>query len=66
MRKYSPVIGLLAVITAMAIFQIGTLNADASSATISSQSNQAKLTLSDSRGNVNGPNGHSTRQRQGR
>ena len=40
MRKYSPVIGLLAVITAMAILQLGTLNADASSATISSQSNQ--------------------------
>jgi hypothetical protein len=40
MRKYSPVIGLLAVITAMVIFQIGTLNADASSATTSSQSNQ--------------------------
>ena len=42
MRKYSPVIGLLAVITAMAILQLGTLNADASSATISSQSNQIR------------------------
>jgi hypothetical protein len=42
MRKYSPVIGLLAVITAMVIFQIGTLSADASSATISSQSNQIR------------------------
>ena len=39
MRIYSPVIGLLAVITAMAILQLGTLNADASSAAISSQSN---------------------------
>ena len=42
MRRYSPVIGLLAVITAMAILQLGTLNADASSATISSQSNQIR------------------------
>ncbi len=42
MRKYSPVIVLLAVVTAMAILQIGTLNADASSATISSQSNQIR------------------------
>ena len=39
MRRYSLVIGLLAVITAMAILQLGTLNADATSATISSQSN---------------------------
>ncbi len=40
MRKYSPVIGLLAVITAMVIFQTGTLNADASSPATSSQYNQ--------------------------
>ena len=40
MRRYSLVIGLLAVITAMAILQLGTLNADATSARISSQSNQ--------------------------
>jgi hypothetical protein len=42
MRTYSPVIGLLVVITAMVIFQIGIRNADASSATISSQSNQIR------------------------
>ena len=42
MRIYSPVMGLLVVITAMAILKLGTLNADASSVTISSQSNQIR------------------------
>lgn len=40
MRKYSPVIGLIAIITAMAIFQFGALEVDAASSTISSQFNQ--------------------------
>ena len=39
MRGYSPARELLAVITAMTIFQFGALNVHASSATISSQSN---------------------------
>ena len=42
MRIYSPVMGLLVVITAMAILKLGTLNADASSVTISSESNQIR------------------------
>jgi hypothetical protein len=42
MRKYSPVIGLLVVITAMATLQFGTLNAHAYSTTVSSQSNQIR------------------------
>ena len=40
MRKYSPVIGLMAIIAAVAIFQIGEMDVDASSTTISLQSNQ--------------------------
>ena len=42
MRTYLPVMWLLAVISAMAIFQLGALNAHASSATIGSQSNQIR------------------------
>jgi len=40
MRKYSPVIGLMAIIAAMMILQVGTQEVGASSALISSQSNQ--------------------------
>jgi hypothetical protein len=40
MRKYSPVIGLLAVITAMVIFQIGEMDVHAASSTPSSQAIQ--------------------------
>ena len=40
MRRYSLVIGLLAVITAMAIFQIGEMDVDAASSTPSSQTLQ--------------------------
>ncbi len=40
MRKYSPVIALVAIVAAMMILQVGTKEVGASSATISSQSGQ--------------------------
>lgn len=49
MRKYSPVIGLLAVITAMVIFQIGEMDVEAASSTPGSQ------TLQMNRHSVTGP-----------
>ncbi len=49
MRKYSPVIALVAIVAAMMILQVGTQEVGASSARISSQSGQVQMFPMDQR-----------------